>query len=129
MLIAAACAVLIAAGAISLTIVESVSKGPAFQAAMSYLKTSSYAGVTRQQLGVILGTGLGVTGPVAETGDSGNARISFDVHGNWRTGHVTLDLVKIGHSWVVTDGVLSVDGQQYRMPCKQKPSSTSCLMS
>lgn len=129
MLIAAACAVLIAAGAISLTIVESVSKGPAFQAAVSYLKASDYAGVARQQLGVVMGFGLGVTGPVSESGSGGNARISFDVHGDWRSGHVTMNLVKIGHSWVVTDGVLSVDGQQYRMPCKQKPSSTSCLMS
>jgi Cytochrome oxidase complex assembly protein 1 len=126
MLIAAAAALLIAAGAISLTIVEDVSKGPAFQAAVSYLKASDYAGVARQQLGVVMGFGLGVTGPVSETGSGGNARISFDVHGDWRTGHVTLNLVKIGHSWVVTDGVLSVDGEHYRLPCKAKPSITAC---
>jgi len=129
MLIAAAAALLIAAGAISLTIVEDVSKGPAFQAAVSYLRASDDAGVARQQLGVVMGFGLGVTGPVSETGNSGNARISFDVHGDWRTGHVTLDLVKLTHSWVVTDGVLTVGGEQYRLPCKQKPSITACRQS
>jgi hypothetical protein len=125
-LIAAAAGLLIAAGAISLTIVEDVSKGPAYQAAVSYLRTSGDAGVARQQLGAILGFGLGVTGPVSESGSGGNARISFDVHGNWRTGRVTFDLVKLGRSWVVTDGVLSVDGEHFRMPCTQPLSPTSC---
>lgn len=129
MLIAAAVALLIAAGAVSLTIVEDVSKGPAFQAAVSYLRDSDYAGVARQQLGVVMGFGLGVSGPVSESGNGGNARISFDVHGQWRSGHVTLNLVKIGHSWVVTDGVLTVDGEQFRLPCEQKHSITACLMS
>ena len=129
MLIAAAAALLIAAGAISLTIVENVSKGPAFQAAVSYLRGSDDANVARMQLGAVMGFGLGVTGPVSESGSGGNARISFDVHGSWRTGHVTFDLVKLGQSWVVTDGVLSVDGQQFRMPCSHATSTTSCLLS
>jgi hypothetical protein len=76
-----------------------------------------------------MGFGLGVTGPVSENGSGGNARISFDVHGSWRTGHVTFDLVKLGHSWVVTNGVLSVDGEQYRMPCAHVSSSMSCRLS
>jgi hypothetical protein len=129
MLIAAAAALLIAAGAISLTIVEDVSKGPSFQAAVSYLRGADDAEVARFQLGAVMGFGLGVTGPVSESGSSGNARISFDVHGSWRTGHVTFDLVKLGHSWVVTDGVLSVDGKQYRMPCARPTSITSCRLS
>jgi hypothetical protein len=129
MLIAAAAALLIAAGAISLTIVEDVSKGPAFQAAVSYLRGADDAKVARMQLGAIMGFGLGVTGPVSESGNGGNARISFDVHGSWRTGHVTFDLVKLGHSWVVSNGVLSIDGEQYRMPCARVTSTTSCLMS
>jgi hypothetical protein len=129
MLIAAAAALLIAAGAISLTIVEDVSKGPAFQAAVSYLRGADDAEIARFQLGAVMGFGLGVTGPVSESGSGGNARISFDVHGSWRTGHVTFDLVKLGHSWVVTNGVLSVDGEQYRMPCARPISITSCRVS
>ena len=91
MLIAAAAALLIAAGAISLTIVEDVSKGPAFQAAVSYLRGADDAKVARMQLGVVMGFGLGVTGPVSESGNGGNARISFDVpnrHHMGETGRV-----------------------------------------
>jgi hypothetical protein len=127
MLIAGAVALLVAAGAISLTIVEDVSKGPAFQSAAQYLRSSPSAAVARQQLGVVLGFGLGVTGPISETTSNGTANISFDVHGNWRTGHVQFTLIKLGQSWVVTHGVLSVGGERFRMPCDQKPSPTSCL--
>ena len=129
MLIAAAAALLVAAGAISLTIVEDVSKGPAFQSAADYLRNSKEAGDARQQLGVVLGFGLGVTGPITESGSGGTANISFDVHGNWRSGRVSMTLVKVGSSWVVTHGLLTVDGQRYRMPCEQPPSITSCRQS
>ena len=130
MLIAAAAALLVAAGAISLTIVEDVSKGPAFQSAADYLRNSKEAGDARQQLGVVLGFGLGVTGPITESGSGGTANISFDVHGNWRSGRVSHDpreggLVLGGD----TTALLTVDGQRYRMPCEQPPSITSCRQS
>jgi hypothetical protein len=126
MLIAAAVGVLVAAGAISLTIVESVSKGPAFQAAATFVRSDPK---TRVELGVVLGFGLAVTGPVTDTGVGGAANISFDVTGSWRSGHVRLSAVKQGNSWVVRRGVLSVGGKRYQVPCAQPISPSSCQLS
>jgi hypothetical protein len=124
MLIAAALGVLVAAGAISLTIVESVSKGPAFQSAATFVRADRTA---RLQLGVILGFGLAVTGPVSDTG--GVANISFDVNGSWRSGHIRLSAVKQGDSWVVRRGVLSVAGKRYQVPCARPSSPSACQLS
>jgi hypothetical protein len=127
-LIAAAAALLIAAGAISLTVVANVSRGPAFQSAATFVRSGEGAGVVRQQLGAVLGFGLAVTGPISESGNNGTANLSFSVHGNWRTGHVRLTEVKHGSNWVVTGGVLTVDGQRYQLPCEQPTSITSCRL-
>jgi hypothetical protein len=124
MLIAAAVGLLVAAGAISLTIVESVSKGPAFQSAATFVRSDQK---TREELGVVLGFGLAVTGPVSDAG--GVANISFDVNGSWRTGHVRVSAVKQGDSWVVRGGVLSVGGKRYRVPCAQTSSPSACQLS
>ena len=124
MLIAAALGVLVAAGAISLTIVESVSKGPAFQSAATFVRADH---TTRLQLGVVLGFGLAVTGPVSDAG--GVANISFDVNGSWRTGHVRISAVKQGDTWIVRGGVLSVAGKRYRVPCTQTSSPSACQLS
>jgi hypothetical protein len=128
-LIAAAAALLIAAGAISLTLVANVSRGPAFQSAATFVRSGKGAEVVRQQLGAVLGFGLAVTGPISESGNNGTANLSFSVHGNWRNGHVRLNEVKHGSNWVVTGGVLTVDGQRYELPCAQPTSTTSCLLS
>lgn len=122
-LIAAAAVLLVAAGIVSLTIVEHVSKGPAFQRAADYVRGSP---VARRQLGVITGFGLAVSGPVAD--DAGTANITFDVHGSWRNGHVRISAVKHGSDWVITNGVLKVDGQRYRLPCAQTSSITACRL-
>jgi hypothetical protein len=129
MLIAAATALLIAAGAVSLTVVEHVSKGPAFQSAAQFLRSGKNARVVRQQVGAVLGFGLGVTGPITESGSGGTANLSFSVHGNWRSGHVRITEAKRGSRWVVTGGVLTVDGQRFQLPCSQGPSITSCRLS
>ena len=129
MLIAAATALLIAAGAVSLTVVEHASKGPAFQSAATFLRSGRNAGVVRLQLGVVLGFGLAVTGPISESGGSGTANLSFGVHGNWRSGHVRITEEKRGSRWVVTGGLLTVDGQRFQLPCAQPLSITSCRLS
>jgi hypothetical protein len=129
MLIAAAATLLIAAGAVSLTIVENVSKGPPFQSAARYLRSARDAEVARMQLGAVMGFGLAVTGPISESGDSGTAHLSFDVHGNWRSGHVRITAVKRDSRWVVTGGTLTVDGEKYHLPCARPTSITSCRVS
>jgi len=125
MLIGAACALLVAAGAISLTIVENVSKGPAFSAAVTFLRNDRLA---RQQLGVVTGFGLAVTGAVTETGHSGTAHLSFDVHGQWRSGHVHITAVKQDGIWHVRSGILSVANERFKVPCVQLTSITSCRL-
>jgi hypothetical protein len=125
-LIAVAAILLIVAGAISLTIVEAVSKGPAFQSAAAFVRSDPTA---RRQLGVVLGFGLAVTGPISDGGSGGTANISFDVNGSWRTGHIRVSAVKEGDSWVVRGGVLSVDGIRYRVPCPQTSSIFACRLS
>jgi Cytochrome oxidase complex assembly protein 1 len=126
LLIAVAAGVLVVAGAISLTIVEAVSKGPAFQSAAAFVRSDP---TTRQQLGVVLGFGLAVTGPISDAGSGGTANISFDVDGSWRSGHVRITAVKQGDAWVVRGGVLTVDGSRYRVPCTQTSSTTACRLS
>jgi hypothetical protein len=126
MLIGAASALLVAAGAISLTIVENVSKGPAYSAAVSFLRNDRLA---RQQLGVVTGFGLAVTGSVAEAGQAGTAHLSFDVHGQWRNGHVHITAVKHDGLWHVRSGILSVAGEQFKVPCVHLTSITSCRLS
>jgi len=126
MLIGAAGVLLVAAGAISLTIVENVSKGPAFSAAVTFLRNDRLA---RQQLGVVTGFGLAVTGAVADTGQSGTAHLSFDVHGQWRNGHVHITAVKQGGVWHVRSGILSVANERFKVPCVQLTSITSCRLS
>ena len=125
-LIAAALCVLVVAGAISLTIVEAVSKGPAFQSAAAFVRADP---TTRKQLGVVLGFGLAITGPISDGGSGGTANISFDVTGSWRAGHVRISAVKQGAAWIVRGGVLSVDGVRYRVPCTQTSSITACQLS
>ena len=125
MLIGAASVLLVAAGAISLTIVENVSKGPAYSAAVRFLRNDR---VARQQLGVITGFGLAVTGAVADTGQSGTAHLSFDVHGQWRNGHVHITAIKHDGLWHVEGGVLSVANEQFKVPCRHLTSITSCRL-
>jgi hypothetical protein len=125
-LIAAAAVLLVVAGIVSLTIVEQVSKGPAFQTAADYVRASP---VARRQLGVITGFGLAVSGPVADAADGGTANIVFDVHGSWRSGHVRISAVKNGSDWKITNGVLTVDGERFRLPCAQTSSITACRLS
>ena len=76
-LITAAVGLLVAAGAITLTVVENVSKGPAYQKAADYVRSGRGSGLTRMQLGAVLGFGLAVTGPISENGNSGRADLSF----------------------------------------------------
>ncbi|HEV8154753.1 MAG TPA: hypothetical protein VGP67_04425, partial [Gaiellales bacterium] len=59
-LITAAVVLLVAAGAVTLTVVESVSKGPAYQKAADYVRSGRGSGLTRMQLGAVLGFGLAV---------------------------------------------------------------------
>jgi len=125
-LIAIAASVLIVAGAISLTIVEAVSKGPAFQSAAAFIRSDP---TTRRQLGVVMGFGLAVTGPITDGGSGGTANISFEVNGSWRTGQVRISAIKQGDTWVVRGGVLSVDGSRYRVPCTQTSSIFACRLS
>lgn len=126
-LISAAVCLLIAAGAISLKVVEDVSKGPAFESAAKFVRADR---VARQQLGVVLGFGLAVNGSVVEPGNGdGRANISFDVHGSWRDGHARVTAVKQSGMWVVEHGVLSVDGKQFRLRCDPTSSITRCLLS
>jgi hypothetical protein len=125
-LIAAALCLLVVAGAISLTIVEAVSKGPAFQSAAAFVRSDP---TTRRQLGVVVGFGLAVTGPISDAGSGGTANISFDVTGSWRTGHIRVSAVKQGDDWVVRGGVLTVDGIRYQVPCTQTSSIFACRLS
>jgi cytochrome oxidase complex assembly protein 1 len=126
-LISVAVCLLIAAGAISLTVVQNVSKGPAFESAAQFVRTDR---VARQQLGVVLGFGIAVNGSVVEPGDGdGHANISFDVHGSWRDGHARISAVKQSGVWIVERGVLSVDGKQFRLRCDPTSSITRCLLS
>ena len=114
---------------LTLTVVENVSKGPAYQKAADYVRSGRGSGLTRMQLGAVLGFGLAVTGPISENGNSGRANLSFDVHGNWRSGRVKITEVKHGSRWFVTGGVLTVDGKRFQMPCAPPISPTSCLLS
>jgi hypothetical protein len=84
---------------------------------------------TRRQLGVVMGFGLAVTGPISDGGSGGSANISFDVNGSWRSGHIRVSAVKQGDTWVVRGGVLSVDGIRYRVPCTQTSSIFACQLS
>jgi hypothetical protein len=126
-LISAAVCLLIAAGAISLTVVENVSKGPAFETAATFVRTDR---VARQQLGVVLGFGIAVNGSVAEpAAGQGRANLSFDIHGSWRDGHARISAVKESGVWRVEGGVLSVNGKQFRLQCNPTSSITRCLLS
>jgi hypothetical protein len=125
-MIAVAASLLIVAGAISLTIVEAVSKGPAFQSAAAFVRSDP---TTRRQLGVVMGFGLAVTGPISDGGSRGSANISFDVNGSWRNGQIRVSAVKQGDTWLVRGGVLSVDGIRYRVPCTQTSSISACRLS
>lgn len=125
-LISSAVCFLIAAGAISLTVVQDVSKGPAFESAAQFVRADR---VARQQLGVVLGFGLAVNGSVAEPGDgTGHANLSFEVNGSWRDGHAEISAVKESGVWIVEGGVLSVDGRQFRLSCDPTSSITRCLL-
>jgi hypothetical protein len=110
LLITVAVTLLAATTAVGLSVVEHVSKGPAFKAAAAYLRTDA---TVEQQLGVVMGFGFAVAGPVTESGGDGRASLHFDVHGSWRNGHVTVSAVKQDGAWQVTGGILSVDGQRF----------------
>ena len=125
-LIAVAASLLIVAGAISLTIVEAVLEGAGLPVGG---RVRAVRSTTRRQLGVVMGFGLAVTGPISDGGSGGSANISFDVNGSWRTGHIRVSAVKQGDTWVVRGGVLSVDGIRYRVPCTQTSSISACRLS
>jgi hypothetical protein len=125
-LVTGAVCLLIAAGAISLTVVEHVSKGPAFESAAQFVRADR---VARQQLGVVVGFGSAVNGHVAEPGDGGGkAVLSFDVHGSWRDGHARVRAVKRSGVWIVKGGVLTVDGKSFSLQCDPTSSITRCLL-
>ena len=104
--------------AISLRVVESVSKGPAFQVAATFLRGSTPA---RKELGVVTGFGVAVNGDVTEEGSGGSAHISFDVLGSWRNGRATLSAIKHEGRWWVTGATLKVDGETYPLPTQAIP--------
>ena len=117
-LIGIAAVVLAVAAFVSLRVVETVSKGPAFQVAATFLRGSKPA---RQELGVITGFGVAVNGDVTEEGSGGSAHISFDVLGSWRDGRATLTALKHDGRWWVTGATLKVDGQTYPLPTQAIP--------
>ena len=117
-LIGIAAVVLAVASVVSLRVVERVSTGPAFQVSADYLRGN---GIARQQLGVVTGFGVAVTGGVTEQGAGGSAHIAFDVLGSWRSGHATMDVIKHDGHWWVTGAVLSVDGRTFDLPTQAIP--------
>jgi|KBSSwiStaDraftv2_1062776.scaffolds.fasta_scaffold1026672_2 cytochrome oxidase complex assembly protein 1 len=117
-LISAAVVVLAAATVISLTVVERVSKGPAFTSAAEFIRNDPLA---RQQLGVISGFGLGVAGGVRESGPSGSADLSFDVDGSWRNGRANVVVRKKAGLWLVVSATLEVDGETFELPGQPMP--------
>jgi hypothetical protein len=110
LLITLAAIVLIVVGAISLRVVERISRGPAFQTAATFLRGNPTA---RQQLGVITGFGRAVAGDVTENGDSGIAHLHFDVHGSWRDGRAVVTAYRQDGVWTVQQVTLEVDGRQF----------------
>ena len=113
LLITVAAIVLVVAGAISLRVVERISRGPAFQASAEFLRSNH---VAEQQLGVITGFGRGVAGDVTQSGDSGIAHLHFDVHGSWRDGRAVVTAYRQGGEWSVQQATLEVDGRQFPIP-------------
>jgi cytochrome oxidase complex assembly protein 1 len=119
LLITAAVIVLVAAAVISLSVVEAVSKGPAFRAAAEFIRTDADA---RQQLGVISGFGLAVAGGVTESGPSGVANLSFDVDGSWRNGRAHVIVRKKAGLWLVSSATIQVDGEEIPLQTQPTPN-------
>jgi hypothetical protein len=117
-LISAAAVVLVVATAVSLNVVERVSKGPAFTSAAEFIRNDP---VARQQLGVIGGFGLGVAGGVRESGPSGSATLAFDVDGSWRNGRANVVVRKKAGVWLVISATLKVDGQEFDLRTQPTP--------
>jgi hypothetical protein len=108
----ASLAFLLGSSAMGVSAIESASKGPAFDLSATCLRVNAEA---RQQLGVITGFGLAVSGPVVNNTDgTGHANIDFDVIGAWRTGHANLQFVESGGRWWWSGhGRLTVAGQTF----------------
>ena len=109
-LITLAAATLLVAGAVSLTVVERVSKGPAFQAGAEFLRGNPIA---RRQLGVIEDFGRGVAGDVSDSAGTGTAHLSFDVHGSWRDGRAAVVARKEDGAWLITGATLWVGSRHF----------------
>jgi hypothetical protein len=118
LLISAAVIVLGVAGAVSFAVIERVSKGPAFRSAADFIRTDSDA---RQQLGVITGFGIAVSGGVRESGASGLADLSFDVNGSWRDGRASVLVRKKAGEWMVVRATLRVDGETFDLRTQPTP--------
>lgn len=108
----ASLAFLIGGSAMGVSAIENASKGPAFDLSAACLQVNREA---QQQLGVITGFGLAVSGPVVDNTDgTGRADIDFDVLGSWRTGHAHLRLTEDANRWQWTgQGWLTVAGRRY----------------
>jgi hypothetical protein len=104
---------LVVGSAYGVSRIETASRGPAFNRSALCLRINGQA---RQLLGVITGFGLAVSGPVVENADgTGRASLTFDVHGQWRSGRVRVNWVEddfIWH-WNRKGGSLNVDGTAY----------------
>ena len=118
LLISAAVIVLGVAAAVSFAVVERVSKGPAFSAAADFIRNDSDA---RQQLGVVSGFGIAVSGGVRESGASGLADLSFDVNGSWRDGRASVLVRKKSGQWMVVRATLRVDGETFSLRTQPTP--------
>jgi hypothetical protein len=104
---------LLAGSAYGVSRIETASRGPAFDRSALCLRINGQA---RQLLGVITGFSLAVSGPVVENADgTGHANLTFDVHGQWRSGRAHVNWVEddfIWH-WNTKGSNLNVDGTVY----------------
>ena len=88
---------LVAGSAYGVSRIETASRGPAFDRSALCLRINGQA---RQLLGVITGFGLAVSGPVVENADgTGRASLTFDVHGQWRSGRARVNWVEDDFIW------------------------------
>jgi cytochrome oxidase complex assembly protein 1 len=110
----ASIAFLIGGSALGVSAIEKTSRGPAFHLAATCLRVNAQA---RQQLGVITGYGLAVSGPVVENADgTGHANLQFDVIGSWLTGHARVQAHETNYHWHWDGtGSLVVAGKRYRL--------------
>jgi hypothetical protein len=104
---------LVAGSALGVSAIEKTSRGPAYSLSTSCIRVNAGA---RKLLGVITGYGL-PSGPVQENADgTGNARLEFDVIGQWRTGLAHVRATELDNVWYWAGrGTLDVGGKRYRL--------------